>query len=1156
MELAPVRPSSATDDLPKPAWSSTPRPTLITALSTQSPSNGIANHSPHLSASLSSQSYSSPWLLSPQLASPDFPTSYHSSIPSLSHTPDWFDIFSSPLNPEMFAHLATTGVLGPIAGTSNGLSSNVASPSRLQTSFPSQDAQGSQQDRPSDSFASPLHPYQKPILSGHAALPSHGVKPKSRHPIITDISSPAVRTRNTSHNGLPDGKHNGDVGTHSRQGSAGSAVSSTYLPPFYTTPGFGSNPGITAGRSNAGLPPTLWMSPTSTSPSTPNIEPYAPYHTLTMSHDSSVGNGLTPSLSEVQGTSHIPSFKDSPKSPGGSIRPDPSSMYSDILSDSLFASRPGTDGASTFPSPVLSGSPDLQSIALSPIDASQCNPEQLAKDDPLATQVWKMYTRTKANLPHAHRMENLTWRMMALTLKKRKDDDTKQGGQAAEPEQVVVRVKKEPEENEGVGVEIGEARGRRIDKGKTKVSVVGFDGANQDSTEDDDRSEIVPMDWRAMSRSRSRVPMDWRPTSRSRSRPPQATGIQLDNVLSHPERFAFPSLEHPSDSKPFDMHGPLRPSVGDKLDLTSPISVSSATPNLPIGHSRHSPASSTTHNTFPLPTLHEHTDHPHSPVFSTVHHGPRYSYPIPPDHHHSTALHVYAGHPSSLPSFGAHGLSRPPVSEAAPLEQRSFPRHVRKTSFDHTVSKDGIMAGILGRHQVNGRPQSLETLIGTKRPADAPHAESMLRADPPSVHSSLPIVESSDIVNRFSLSHQHSSQPTSHHSPNGSFPSSTFSFTIPGYDGLFDMHTTQSLSPDYPSILTAIDGSRHVPPYHDNPHSALTTNSYSPHTSPPLAPNDGLSTAAAAAASAVVAENYARLDMGVDDSGMDYPNLMGIMYPNGVEAATLSHQPFTHVDPTQILPADHGENGFSSLHPSPSSDGWGGFASSTAASPEPRDASSASTPPSAEGSSIRQGVRKISSTKRIQDAVVRSTIARKKSSAGHDPPPTAQLRSSTSTPDLTSVAGGGGPKSEDGETSPTVCTNCQTTNTPLWRRDPEGQPLCNACGLFYKLHGVVRPLSLKTDVIKKRNRASGAPNSGTRKNNSVLPKLASSSTRPRSSTTSNTPLALPGSRLSPGSRIGGGGSAAVVGSLALKRQRRTSTGGTGTLVRKLAEAGT
>lgn len=30
--------------------------------------------------------------------------------------------------------------------------------------------------------------------------------------------------------------------------------------------------------------------------------------------------------------------------------------------------------------------------------------------------------------------------------------------------------------------------------------------------------------------------------------------------------------------------------------------------------------------------------------------------------------------------------------------------------------------------------------------------------------------------------------------------------------------------------------------------------------------------------------------------------------------------------------------------------------------------------------------------------------------------------------------------------------------------------MCNACGLFFKLHGVVRPPSLKMDLIKKRNR--------------------------------------------------------------------------------------
>lgn len=50
------------------------------------------------------------------------------------------------------------------------------------------------------------------------------------------------------------------------------------------------------------------------------------------------------------------------------------------------------------------------------------------------------------------------------------------------------------------------------------------------------------------------------------------------------------------------------------------------------------------------------------------------------------------------------------------------------------------------------------------------------------------------------------------------------------------------------------------------------------------------------------------------------------------------------------------------------------------------------------------------------------------------------------------------------------CNNCGTTTTPLWRRSPEGYPLCNACGLFYKLHGVIRPLSLKSNVIRKRKR--------------------------------------------------------------------------------------
>ncbi|CAO3680620.1 unnamed protein product [Rhizopus stolonifer] len=51
-----------------------------------------------------------------------------------------------------------------------------------------------------------------------------------------------------------------------------------------------------------------------------------------------------------------------------------------------------------------------------------------------------------------------------------------------------------------------------------------------------------------------------------------------------------------------------------------------------------------------------------------------------------------------------------------------------------------------------------------------------------------------------------------------------------------------------------------------------------------------------------------------------------------------------------------------------------------------------------------------------------------------------------------------------------VCTNCGTSTTPLWRRDIDGLPLCNACGLYLKLHHEKRPLSMKTDNIKKRQR--------------------------------------------------------------------------------------
>lgn len=35
------------------------------------------------------------------------------------------------------------------------------------------------------------------------------------------------------------------------------------------------------------------------------------------------------------------------------------------------------------------------------------------------------------------------------------------------------------------------------------------------------------------------------------------------------------------------------------------------------------------------------------------------------------------------------------------------------------------------------------------------------------------------------------------------------------------------------------------------------------------------------------------------------------------------------------------------------------------------------------------------------------------------------------------------------------CATCGTSTTSLWRRSPAGQLVCNACGLYYKLHQVL-----------------------------------------------------------------------------------------------------
>ncbi len=51
-------------------------------------------------------------------------------------------------------------------------------------------------------------------------------------------------------------------------------------------------------------------------------------------------------------------------------------------------------------------------------------------------------------------------------------------------------------------------------------------------------------------------------------------------------------------------------------------------------------------------------------------------------------------------------------------------------------------------------------------------------------------------------------------------------------------------------------------------------------------------------------------------------------------------------------------------------------------------------------------------------------------------------------------------KANDDKSDP-INSNCGTTETPLWRRSPQGATICNACGLYLRARNSARPTNLK-----------------------------------------------------------------------------------------------
>mgnify|MGYP001601923490 FL=1 len=177
-------------------------------------------------------------------------------------------------------------------------------------------------------------------------------------------------------------------------------------------------------------------------------------------------------------------------------------VLADVLAENAFPARsPGSSGASRVNSPaaevppygevqVRSGSGSGGSTRPSPSGESPSGStgkddetgETLSKKDPIAAQVWRMFNKAKQTLPNGARMENLTWRLMSMTLKKRREETA-----AAEAEAMKVAMASREadaaaaavgEELEGIE-ELGRLRGRTTKgkgKGREGEREVGFEG--------------------------------------------------------------------------------------------------------------------------------------------------------------------------------------------------------------------------------------------------------------------------------------------------------------------------------------------------------------------------------------------------------------------------------------------------------------------------------------------------------------------------------------------------------------------------------------------------------------------------------------------------------------------------------------------------------
>ncbi|KAK2746288.1 hypothetical protein FQN55_005716 [Onygenales sp. PD_40] len=626
--------------------------------------------------------------------------------------------------------------------------------------------------------------------------------------------------------------------------------------------------------------------------------------------------------------------------------------------------------------------------------------DELQKQDPLATQIWKLYSRTKSQLPNQERMENLTWRMMAMSLRKQREreaaanaEEDKQRSKAQAGPSGIARLRQSIDQSTA----LAESDPMNLDDFIVPSSIGSPSGLSPSPPAEAAGSNHAVA---------SAIPIKARKDQ-------QAPGP--DNMM--PASFPHPPQEHRRNNEFGYVQRRVRKTSVDERNVRKrPAESSPQVPpvtNLVIPHE---PDLDTGMADYSL-------DQPHSA--------------------YSVTNHTSPGVPFNLETFHLH--DDPILTSAGPFQQ-NFPF----SPSDSPLVSGGPFHGVYSHTPMGSSLNSTD-----------------FYSPPPSGYQSTASTPQPGFDNEHMMyfEQQHPIDPRTHR-PMGNFRGPS---NLGGSQSRYMYNTTNESA--FNAISTA--GPSNIPSpgfsmqqQHVDPSQVITSGDFSSapsHRPVHLTSHENMFTFGADS------DNE-------EEDGNPFPDRSMAMQTdyNTVDDSSIDLNAGLHWDSHftgqyNSMPNFHGQHrkhvtigGGTEMNDLGREWGHSGSLGRTHGS-----AASVSEIRNRDQDPRRQKIPRTISTPNTAQ-LLHQGMNNQPHTSPNSPPRSGFSSAAPSRP-----ASPSGMKQGEQPGVPTTCTNCFTQTTPLWRRNPEGQPLCNACGLFLKLHGVVRPLSLKTDVIKKRNRGSG-----------------------------------------------------------------------------------